>query len=124
MRRLTSICRALVLACALHLAPGSIAVAEEQSFDLRIERGRVSANMRIIRVKQGDVVKLRWTSDRLVALHLHGYDIESIVQPGAIAEMSFTARATGRFTVMRGAPITGGGHTHEAPIVTLEVLPR
>ena len=124
MKLLLSICRALALACAFLLVPGSIAAAEEQSFDLRIENGRVPSNMRIIRVKQGDVVKLRWTSDRLVALHLHGYDIERVVQPGAIAEMSFTANAAGRFTVMRGAPITGGGHTHEAPIVTLEVRPR
>ena len=63
--------------------------AEELTFDLKIEQGRVPPAMRIIRVKQGDVVKLRWTSDRLVALHLHGYDIERVVQPGAIAEMSF-----------------------------------
>ena len=124
MKLLSSIWCVLALVCALHLAPGSIAAAEELSFDLQIEQGRVSPNMRIIRVKQGDVVKLRWTSDRLVVLHLHGYDIESTVQPGATAEMSFTARAAGRFTVMRGAPKTGGGHTHEAPIVTLEVLPR
>ena len=123
MKLLPAIWRALALACALHLAPGS-AAAEVQSFDLRIEGGSVPANMRIIRVNQGDLVKLRWTTDRLVALHLHGYDIESTVRPGATAEMSFTARAAGRFTVMRGAPKTGGGHTHEAPIVTLEVRPR
>lgn len=98
--------------------------AEELTFDLKIEQGRVSPAMRIVRVKQGDVVKLRWTSDRLVALHLHGYDIEQTVQPGAVAEMSFTARAAGRFAVYRGAPKSGGGHSHEAPIVTLEVRPR
>ena len=67
---------------------------------------------------------MRWTSDRLVALHLHGYDIERAVQPGAVAEMSFTARAAGRFAVYGGRPKSGGGHSHEAPIVTLEVRPR
>jgi hypothetical protein len=103
---------------------GPAARAEELNFDLKIEQGRVSPAMRIVRVKQGDVVKLRWTSDSLVALHLHGYDIEQTVQPDAVAEMSFTARAAGRFAILRGVPKSGGGHTHEAPIVTLEVRPR
>ena len=103
---------------------GPAARAEELTFDLKIEQGRVSPAMRIVRVKQGDVVKLRWTSDRLVALHLHGYDIEQTVQPDAVAEMNFTARAAGRFAILRGVPKSGGGHTHEAPIVTLEVRPR
>jgi hypothetical protein len=57
-------------------------------------------------------------------LHLHGYDIETKVEPGAAAEMSFNARATGRFSVEEHKPKTGGGHTHEAPIVTIEVYPR
>ena len=103
---------------------GSTARAEELSFDLKIEQGRVSPAMRTVRVKQGDVVKLRWTSDRLVSLHLHGYDIERTAQPGAVAEMSFTARAAGRFAIYRSMPKSGGGHSHEAPIVTLEVRPR
>lgn len=103
---------------------GPAARAEELNFDLKIEQGRVSPAMRIVRVTQGDVVKLRWTSDRLVVLHLHGYDIEQTVQPGAVAEMSFIARAAGRFAILRGVPKSGGGHSHEAPIVTLEVRPR
>ncbi len=32
-------------------------------------------------------------------LHLHGYDIEKRIEPGAVTEMTFTARATGRFPV-------------------------
>jgi hypothetical protein len=103
---------------------GLTARAEELTFDLKIEQGRVPPAMRTVRVNQGDVVKLRWTSDRLVVLHLHGYDIERTVQPGAVAEMNFTARAAGRFAVYRGVPKSGGGHSHEAPIVTLEVRPR
>ncbi len=119
-------CRS-VIACALLLMAGfadTAARAEELTFDLKIEQGRVSPAMRTVRVNQGDVVKLRWTSDRLVALHLHGYDIERTVQPGTVAEMSFTARAAGRFAVYRGVPKSSGGHSHEAPIVTLEVRPR
>jgi hypothetical protein len=59
-----------------------------------------------------------------MVLHLHGYDIERKVVPGDIAEMSFTARATGRFSIEEHAPRTGGGHSHGAAIVWIEVLPR
>jgi hypothetical protein len=100
------------------------AKADELTFELRIERGHVPANMRLIRVKQGDVVKLRWSSDRSIALHLHGYDIERKIEPGVVAEMTFTARATGRFPVQEHQAASGGGHTHGAPIVQVEVLPR
>jgi hypothetical protein len=115
------------LALVLTLAPGLIASsvkAEQLTFELRVERGQVPAKMWLIRVKQGDVVKLRWSSDRPITLHLHGYDIERKVEPGAIAEMNFTARATGRFPVEEHRPRTGGSHSHGAPIVQIEVFPR
>jgi len=98
--------------------------AEELTFDLNVERGRVPQSMRLIRVKQGDTVKLRWRSDRALTLHLHGYDVEKKIDPGAAAELAFTARATGRFPIHVHTPKQGGGHTHEAPLVQIEVLPR
>jgi hypothetical protein len=110
-------------ALALGLA-ASAASAAEVSFELRIERGQVPAAMRRIRVGQGDVVRLRWTSDRPLALHLHGYDIETKVEPGKAAVMSFTARATGRFSVEEHRPQGSGGHAHGAPLVRIEVYPR
>jgi len=99
------------------------AQTSELTFDIRIEHGVVPPNMRLIRVKQGDAVKLRWSSDKPITLHLHGYDIERKVEPGMVAEMSFAARATGRFPVEehKGA----GGHSHgDAPLVRIEVYPR
>lgn len=98
--------------------------ADEVTFALRIERGRVPADMRLIRVRQDDTVRLRWRSDRPIVLHLHGYDIEQKVEPGAVAEMAFIARATGRFPIEVHAPRQGGGHAHEAPIVQIEIYPR
>jgi hypothetical protein len=80
--------------------------------------------MRLIRVKQGDTVKLRWRADRATILHLHGYDIEAKAEPGAVAEMGFTARATGRFPVSVHKPKQDGGHAHEPPLVHVEVYPR
>ena len=114
---------ALLLALASVLA-GTGAKADEVTFELRIENGRVPANTRLIRVKQGDVVKLRWNSNRPMILHLHGYDIEQHVEPGKVAEMTFIARATGRFSVEVHTARQGGGQTHEAPIVQIEVYPR
>jgi hypothetical protein len=114
-----------VLALSLALAAGLAvrgAKSDELTFDLRVERGHVPAKMRLIRVRQDDVVRLRWSSDRPIVLHLHGYDIEQKVQPGAVAEMRFTARATGRFPVEEHKP--AGGHAHGAPIVQIEVFPR
>ena len=94
-------------------------------FDLRIEKGRVAQKMRLIRVTQGDAVRLRWTTDRPIILHLHGYDIESMVEPGAVAEMAFVARATGRFSVEEHKPNARGGHSHgEAALIRIEVYPR
>ena len=98
--------------------------AEELTFDLKVERGRVTSNMQLIRVRQGDVVRLRWSTDRALDLHLHGYDIEQKIMPGSVAEMIFTARATGRFPVAVHTPKRGGGHSHGAPLVQIEVYPR
>jgi hypothetical protein len=99
-------------------------MAAEVTFALRIENGHVPENMRLIRVKKNDVVKLEWSSDRPMTIHLHGYDVEKKVAPGATTEMTFTARATGRFTVephLGGD--TPGGHAHGDVLVTIEVYP-
>ena len=117
----------IALAAVFLLASWSTGRAQtsEVAFDLRIERGQVAANMRLIRVRQGDAVKLRWTTDRPIALHLHGYDIEVKVEPGAIAEMAFTARATGRFPVEEHQSNAKVGHSHgEVPLARVEVRPR
>ena len=101
-------------------------LAAELTFDLKVEHGRVPDTMRLIRVKQGDVVRLRWSTDQPLTLHLHGYDIAKHVEPGATMDLTFTAYATGRFPVHvhteGGSP---DGHTHEEePLVIVEVYPR
>jgi siroheme synthase len=74
-------------------------MAEPRTIDLVIRGGSLPPERRVIRVQQGDAVTLRWTSDQALTLHLHGYDVERRVVPGATATMSFTARATGRFPI-------------------------
>jgi heme/copper-type cytochrome/quinol oxidase subunit 2 len=94
----------------------------ERVFDLAIENGKVVRSMRTARVTQGDKVRLRWTTDRATALHLHGYDIEKKIVPGRVTEFSFTARATGRFAVETHSD--GSSHHHGLPLIVLEVYPR
>jgi hypothetical protein len=111
---------------ALCLSARSIAPAEsaEVTYALAITNGRVPDNMRLIRVKQNDVVKLEWSTDKPMTVHLHGYDIEKEVKPGTVTDMTFTARATGRFTIEPHIGRTpSGGHTHGDVLVTVEVYP-
>jgi len=114
------------MAFALSLAASTVvAKGAEVTYALRIESGRVSENMRLIRVAQGDVVKLQWSADKPSTVHLHGYDIEKRVTPGAITELTFAARATGRFPVnLHGSAAETAGHGHEDTLVTIEVYPR
>jgi hypothetical protein len=115
----------MALTLALIIAGSAGVAAAELTFDIGIEGGRAPDKMRLIRVTEGDVVKLRWTTDRPVLLHLHGYDIERRVVPGTVTDLAFTAYATGRFPVhihMQGAD--AGGHAHEdLPLVIIEVYP-
>lgn len=81
--------------------------------------------MRLVRVSEGDVVRLRWSVDRPAILHLHSYDIEKRVEPGVIAEMTFTARATGRFSLHAHAiGAEAAPAQQEAPILYVVVYPR
>jgi hypothetical protein len=115
---------ALLVMAASGIAPR--AMAAELIFDLKVDHGRVADAMRLIRVSQGDVVRLRWTVDRPLSLHLHGYDIEKHVEPGAIAELTFTAFATGRFPIhLHEQPGRAGARAHdEEELVMIEVYPR
>src|SRR5215472_17393563 len=115
--------RASMLALSLSGAL-PVAAAAEVTYALTIANGRLPENMRLIRVKQNDVVKLEWRTDKPLTVHLHGYDIEHELKPGAVTEMTFTARATGRFTVEPHIGRTpSGGHAHGDVLVTIEVYP-
>ncbi len=114
-------------ALSLIAASGALpATAAEVAFDLKVAHGRVPDNMRLIRVKEGDIVRLRWTTDQPLVLHLHGYDIEKRIGPGAATELTFTAYATGRFPIhVHAQGEHAGDHAHgDAPLVNVEVYPR
>jgi len=107
--------------CLLALAISVVwAQAPGKSFDLALADGRVPSERSTLRVKKGEKVELRWTSDRPIALHLHGYDLETKVAPQAPASMTFTASIAGRFPITEHA--RGGAHHHRA-VLYLEVHP-
>src|SRR6476646_9481699 len=127
MRRSTSMSRvramqALMLAISLSSALN--AAAAQVTYALSIANGRVPDNMRLIRVKHNDMVTLEWSTDQPITVHLHGYDIEQELKPGTVTQMTFTARATGRFTIEPHIGKTpSGGHAHGDVLVTIEVYP-
>ena len=96
------------------------AMAEPRVVDLVVREGSLPPEQRTIRVQQGDAVTLRWTSDQTLTLHLHGYDIERRVVPGTTTTMSFTANATGRFSI----EVHGSEGRRATTLAYLEVHPR
>jgi len=98
-------------------SPAVAQVEAPKRFDLRIENDRLSVDLKVIRVRRGDAVEINWSANRRTVLHLHGYDIETVVEVGRPQTMSFTARATGRF------PIETHGRYHSV-LIYLEVYPR
>ena len=111
---------AFVVAAALPNVP---AAQETRRFDLELKAGELAPQWRTLRVKQGDAVELRWTSERPVHLHLHGYDVELAVKPGEPAMMAFKAAAAGRFGLTTVRDGGGRGHQHGERVLYLEVYP-
>jgi FtsP/CotA-like multicopper oxidase with cupredoxin domain len=91
-----------------------------RSFVLEIRQGRVAAGKGTIRVTEGDLVELRWTTDEAVELHLHGYDIRLQLNPGTPETITFEAHTAGRFPV----GIHGSGGQDLGSLLYLEVYPR
>ena len=90
-----------------------------QVFELVLVDGRLPASKNTLRVTKGERVELRWSSDRRITLHLHGYDIESTVTPQLPRTMSFTANIAGRFPVSEHRRDAG----HHRAVLYLEVHP-
>ena len=100
----------------------SLATAEERHFDLALKAGTLPKDMQTIKVKQGDSVELKWTSDQPIKMHLHGYDMEIAVKPGEPTVTAINAKIAGRFSVEKLAE-KGGGHHHGGKILYFEVHP-
>jgi len=110
----------LVVLVIATLLTAERAPAENLVIELGIRNGTLPAEQRLIKVRQGDELILRWTSDKRVTVHLHGYDIEQAIAPGAPVTMRVSARASGRFPI----ELHGTKPGDESTLGYLEVHPR
>ena len=97
--------------------PGLAGPEKSRTFNLAIRKGEVTAANKTIRVTEGEEVRIEWTTDEAVELHLHGYDILANAEPGRRVPMRFEAHTAGRF------PISAHGAAH-GTLIYLEVYPR
>jgi hypothetical protein len=108
----------IVLSCAVTAATADDA-SRHKILELSVVNGALTGVDNTGRVKQGDEVELRWSSDKPIELHLHGYDIEAKVAPRAPAIMAFKAGIPGRFPVETHGQDKGPHRT----VFYLEVYP-
>ncbi|MGF1514578.1 MAG: hypothetical protein ACFB5Z_12920 [Elainellaceae cyanobacterium] len=87
--------------------------------DLDLRRGDAQP-VPTIQASRGDWVELRWRSDRPVALHLHGYDLEEHSEPQPDGRLRFKANLEGRFALENHA-LT---ETPEEIVSYVEVYPN
>jgi hypothetical protein len=112
---------------------GSSGLAAEVVKPIRITvpiRNRSLANpvQKDIRITQGDVLELVFTTDESAELHLHGYDIYLNVEPGTPAVLRVDAKIAGRFPLEShrfGSDVAQarGAHDHVV-LLHLSIYPR
>jgi hypothetical protein len=83
---------------------------------IRVRGGAPVGEVRTLKYRRGDRIRLRITSDAPDEVHVHGFDIEKPVAPGAPARFNIEADIEGRFEV----ELHGTG----TQIATLEVRPK
>ena len=69
----------------------------DRSFNLSIVDQKLVDQDSNLTVNQDDRVNIVINSDKNVLFHLHGYDIEKLVEAGEPTEIDFTAKASGSF---------------------------
>lgn len=94
-------------------------IGTPRTFAIDLKGGRVAGES-TLRVKQNETIRLQWTSDAPISVHLEGYDIEALVAPQSPVSVLFVADAPGRFPVEEHGE--GGAHGRGA-LFYLEVYP-
>ncbi len=104
----------MILITALAAACGS---TDPEEVEISVSLRDKQMTPDTVRVSQHDTVTLKVDSDAPGSLHLHGYDIEQEVTPGAVADFIFVADATGRYRIAFHPAASGGSHaggSHDA----------
>lgn len=73
--------------------------AEGQLVEITVAKNKVTGPEGRVKVKLGEKVTLRVTSDVADEIHLHGYDKHADVEKGGTADLTFTANVPGVFEV-------------------------
>jgi hypothetical protein len=107
------------LALAALTVAAAAAGAAPQSFSVELAGGRVKGGNETLKVRQGDQVEVRVSSDKPIVLHLHGYNIETQVAPPAPGLLTFEAKVAGRFPMHEHRQ---GAGNHRA-VMFIEVRP-
>lgn len=99
----------MVSACGSETTPSS---SEVRHINVEIKDGEASGVGEKVSINKGDDVKISFTSDEHLTVHLHGYDIKEDVPKGGEAVMEFNANATGRFVITSHQPSDEGDDSH------------
>ena len=120
MKRPSNVLRALLVASCLVIG-APFARAESVGFQVAITSADSGAKPRVLRATKGDRIAIDWSADKPTVVHIHPYDIEQELKPGAASRSEFTADISGRFPIeAHAAGKKGGGKV----VAYLEVLPR
>ena len=109
--------------------PAPAPPVEPVRYSIAIKNRKVDASVERIRVAQGDVLELEFTSDERAELHLHGYDELVTVAPGVPAVLRLDANIAGRFSIEahnfagNASGRRASARSHEV-LLYLEVYPR
>ena len=117
----------LVLLFGLAFPAAALAAdVPEKFFELEVPRSTEKAKPRVLRVEKDDPVRLRITSAAAGEIHIHGYRLEAKLAAGAPHELSFKARATGRYRIEWHPSDDAARKSdhHGPPLATLEVRPK
>ena len=107
-------------------SPALGAEPEVRAHSIAIRDGAIPPSQRNLSVPHQSLVRIEWSADRPMTVHLEGYNLSVTVRPGAPALMQFKAYATGRFAVHAhdGERGVSSGHAHgRSVLLRLEVHP-
>lgn len=88
----------------------------EKTFEFIVKEGKVVSGPDVMKVTEGDMVKIKVTVDEDEELHLHGYDLETELKKDIPSELNFVANLTGRFNLEL--------HESDLGLSVMEVLPK
>jgi hypothetical protein len=108
----------LIALVALATIAGAAAAASSQSFSVELVGGRAKGD-ETLKVHQGDQVEVHFRSDQPMVLHLHGYEIETKIEPSTPALLKFKADLAGRFPMHEHREGAG----NHRPVLFIEVYP-